>query len=163
MNNKVLTVIIYEKINEKKVINKIRNICDKWNEKKSDYSNSYAVKDLIKYFDKSGIKKYLINEDGNVSAGKRYSDDKYSVSVMNPKNGDILKIVKLENESMVTVKDDKNLVSVIHKDNAMALKIGNKLFDLGMDEGKKICAKLKCKAIWYNNGEVFESEKINKV
>lgn len=160
LNDKVLTVIIYEKIDDKKVINKIEKICDKWekSKKKVNYLNSYAVKELIDYFNKTGIKKYLINEDGNISAGKRYKNDKYSVSILNPKNGDILRIVKLENESMVTVKDDNNSVSVIYKDNAEAFRICTELFNLGVDEGKKICGELKCEAFWYIDGKVYETK-----
>lgn len=160
LNDKVLTVIIYEKIDVKKVTNNIEKICNKWEKKKEkvNYLNSYAVKEIIRYFNKSGIKKYLINEDGNVSAGKRYSKDKYSVSILNPENEDILKIVKLENESMITVKDDNNSVSVIYKDNIEAFRIGVQLFNLGIDEGKKVCDELGCKAFWYIDGKVDETK-----
>ena len=160
LNDKVLTVIIYEKIDDKKVINKIEKICDKWEKSKEkvSYLNSYAVKELIDYFNKAGIKKYLVNEDGNVSVGKRYKKDKYSVSILNPKNEDILKIVKLENESMITIKDDNNSVSVIYKDNVEAFRICSQLFNLGVDEGKKLCDELGCEAFWYIDEKVDETK-----
>ena len=71
--------------------------------------SSYATSEVIDYFKDLKIKKYIINDDGNIIAGERYNNGKYKCSISDSLNKKVLKIVNIENESMYTLNNSDDL------------------------------------------------------
>lgn len=173
LNNKTLTIIIYENVDESKIIKTINSICKKYENKVIRYkkenklteankdinfANSYAVLDIINYFKIIGINKYSINEAGNISVGKRYREKKYIGAILKQKDHTLLKTINLEKESMVTVGED-DLVTAICKDNVDAYALANYLFSIEFEKVKQENSH-KC-AIYYNkDGNKYENKEI---
>lgn len=70
--------------------------------KKSD-NNVQAINDVVNFLKKNNIDKYIINDNGDITAGRHYKNDKFKISI-NYDNS-VLDIVSIKNESMVTRKD----------------------------------------------------------
>lgn len=101
-----ITLKIYE---NKNIFNDVDKIL-----KKSDNSVN-AVKKIQKYLKTKKIDKYIINDNGDITAGKHYKRDKFKISI-NYEN-DVLDIVEIKNESMVTRKDcTYKMIVIIGKD-----------------------------------------------
>lgn len=152
----LITIVIYDNINQKKMKKDIKKICN--NKEKDDndiLSGSYKAKKIISYFKKNNIKKYIINENGNISVGKRYNKNKYNISINNPKDNSIVKIVKLEYQTMATHSDGENSISVISNDVIKANTLKYELFDIDINSAKEIVKKNNVKVIWYRNDEIL--------
>lgn len=173
LNDKEITIIIYEKIDEDKIIKEIKSICTKYEDKTISYkkdnelseinkeinfSNSYAVLDIIKYFKIIGINKYSINENGNISVGKRYRDKKYIGGILKKSNYTLLKTLNLENESMITVGED-DLVTVICKDNVDGYALANYLYNIDFQKVKEE-NNFRCLVYYNKDGNVYESKEL---
>ncbi len=133
--------------------------------------SSYATAEVIKYLKKEGITKYLISDDGDISAGDYYQKGKYRVSISY--NNKLLNIVSLENESMVTrstVDENKSYmynpiekeitkkydsVVVIAKDVKDASFLAEALYLMDRKEAIKLIKKYKASALWYQNGKIY--------
>lgn len=136
--------------------------------------SSYAVSEICDYFKQNDIKRYIINEGGNVIAGEGY-DGKYKVSLNKYDSQKILNIVLLENKSLYTlnksdeiedymvnpktskVSDNFDSVSVIANDNLTADMIVRTLFLMSEDEGKEFIKDYDAEALWQKDGKVTMS------
>lgn len=136
--------------------------------------SSYAVSEICDYFKQNDIKRYIINEGGNVIAGEGY-DGKYKVSLNKYDSQKILNIVLLENKSLYTlnksdeiedymvnpktskVSDNFDSVSVIANDNLTADMIVRTLFLMSEDEGKEFVKDYDAEALWQKDGKVTMS------
>ena len=170
-----ITITIYDKIDYKKIDKKISNLCQ--NYKKNfkinheifddsyDLDGAYIVKNIIKYFEKENINRYIINENGNISAGKNYNGGKYLVSINKPGSSDILNTLKIDTESMATLnyEGDHDSTIVLHKDNLLAFTLANYLSDKGIEETKKICKKYLCEAYFIKDDKIEMTDGFKKI
>ncbi|MBR3897863.1 MAG: FAD:protein FMN transferase [Bacilli bacterium] len=169
----MITITIYDKINEKKIDNNIKNICKDYTKDNDvddindgyDLEGAYIVKNIISLFEKEGIKNFIINENGNISAGKNYNGGTYTISINDPLNGDVLNTLKLKNESMATVNYEGNYDStiVLHKDNVKALALSYYLSNKNFEEAKDICKKYSCEFYFLKDDETYMSEGFKKI
>lgn len=117
--------------------------------------SAYATSEVVKYLKQKNIDKYLISDDGDITVGKHYADRKYNVSVMDPKTNKVIEIVELQDESMVTRKNEMyDSVVVIADDVNEATIIANVISLMEIEEGRKIVKEHKLKALWYKDGKV---------
>ena len=125
----------------------------------------YATGEVIDYLHKNNIEKFLINEDGNVYVGDHYNDGKYNVSIQDI-NGNLINIVKLENEYLAirgnsktfknymvnpitSSKEENNkLVVVIGKDIRVTNMVANTLYLMSVDDGLKFVKNFDVAALW---------------
>ncbi len=135
---------------------------------------SYATNEVLSYFKQNDIKKFIVSENGDISAGDFYGKGKYSVSI-NDLDGEVLDIAYLENKSMATrVKLDEfksymvnpknskkenkyEMVVVIANDNLTANMLVNSLYLMDIDEGKKKAYDYNAEAMWVND-EVIKTD-----
>lgn len=173
-----ITINIYEKERYEKIDKKIKNIIksfklnkeklkndlkkyDEYFEKQGlekidvdskKIENAYLTEQIIKYFKKNNIKKYIINNGGNISAGLRYSKNKYSISLYDDFDS-ILDIISLENESLTHLDlDEYNYLFCIGNNSVDTIIVNYYLYKLDISEGKKFARNFKTHAYWiYNN------------
>ncbi|MBR3198966.1 MAG: FAD:protein FMN transferase [Bacilli bacterium] len=175
-NDKTITVAIYDKVDTKKVSNRIYKIYNKYEKTKYldevSYGSeslfgvedeniifSFATNDVLDYLKGEKIEKYIINADGNVVTGKRYGMNKYNISISDPNSGEILKIVSLENQSMVTVNDGIYDTMVVIGNNIVETTItAQNIKNSNTKEGKDYVLKHDSNAFWYINKEIFMTE-----
>ena len=137
---------------------------------------SYATNEVLYYFKQNNIEKYIVSEDGDITAGKHYNKGKYSVSITNPNNGNLIEIISLENKSMATrnkssefksymvnpktgKKENKyDSVVVIAKDNLTANMLVNSLYLMDIEEGKKILEDYHGEALWIQDDEITKTD-----
>ena len=112
-NDGVRLLKIYTNKNENKIFKKIENITD--------------TNEIVKTLKKEGISKYIINNNGVITAGNHYGDGKYSVSII--KDGKVMDIVYLENETLYIVEDNDSLAASINKDYEKAKEEANKVLE----------------------------------
>lgn len=112
-NDGVRLLKIYTNKNENKIFKKIENITD--------------TNEIVKTLKEEGISKYIINNNGVITAGNHYGDGKYSVSII--KDGKVMDIVYLENETLYIVEDNDSLAASINKDYEKAKKEANKALE----------------------------------
>ena len=142
--------------------------------------SSYATSEVIDYFKDLKIKKYIINDDGNIIAGERYNNGKYKCSISDSLNKKVLKIVNIENESMYTLNNSDDLkgymvnpkkgviekrydtVVVISKDNLTANMVASNLYLLSIDEGKEYAKRYNSEALWHYNNEIYMTDNFSK-
>ena len=135
---------------------------------------SYATNEVLSYFKQNDIKKFIVSENGDISAGDFYGKGKYSVSI-NDLDGEVIDIAYLENKSMATrVKLDEfksymvnpknskkenkyEMVVVIANDNLTANMLVNSLYLMDIDEGKKKAYDYNAEAMWVND-EVIKTD-----
>lgn len=138
---------------------------------------TYATNDVIYYFKQNDIKHYLINENGDITAGKRYKD-KYKIGI-NKINGDLLHVVLLENKAMATrnksddfksymvnpktskIEKKYDSVVVIANNNLTANMLSNTLYLMDKEEGKKFIEKYNAEALWIDD-EITYTEGFKK-
>lgn len=137
---------------------------------------SYATNEVLYYFKQNNIEKYIVSEDGDITTGKHYSKGKYSVSITNPNNGNLIEIISLENKSMATrnkstefksymvnpktsQKENKyDSVVVIAKDNLTANMLVNSLYLMDIEEGKKLLEDYHGEALWIKGDEIIKTD-----
>lgn len=112
-NDGVRLLKIYTNKNENKIFKKIENITD--------------TNEIVKTLKEEGISKYIINNNGVITAGNHYGDGKYSVSII--KDGKVMDIVYLENETLYIVEDNDSLAASINKDYEKAKEEANKVLE----------------------------------
>ena len=134
--------------------------------------SSYATNDVLYYFKQNKIKKYIVSENGDISAGEYYKKGKYKVGINKPNSEEILKIVSLENKSMasryttnefesymVNPKSSKKEskydgVIVIADDNLTASMLASSLYLMDIDEGEKLVKDYHSEALWIKDDEI---------
>lgn len=163
----VITVMIYDTIDTKYVKKNIEDICQK-DYKKIDknvtnddlYSGYVAIK-IEKFLKDNNINKYIINENGDITVGKRYNNKPYKISI-NDVNNKVLKIVNLENENISTIRDNNNSISIIGKDTIKNKEFKHKLNDLSIEEGKEMIKNMDIAVLWYKDGKITMSDTFEK-
>ncbi len=178
--DKTITIVIYDRVNVKKVSNEIKKIYKKYEKikdlstlningellDKADKMNvifSFSTNEVTKYLKKAKIYKYIINADGNIITGKRYGNDKYNISINDVNSDKVLKIVSLENESMVTINNEKyDSLVVIGSDIINTNLVGEAIKSLSVEDGKAIALKYNCEVLWYFNNKISLSKNFSK-
>ena len=139
---------------------------------------TYATNKVINYLENNGIDQYIINTDGNISAGSKINNDKYKVGIIN-KDGKMLDIAYIENTNlaikgntkefksyMVNPKTNKKvnnkLVVVIDDDLNEANYIANALYLMSVKEGKEFIKKYQAQAYWKENKKVYTTKDFKK-
>ena len=97
---------------------------DKIFKKIGDENNSDKIVKILK---ENGVEKFILNNNGSVTAGTHYSGGKYAVSIV--KNNKVTDIVYLENESLYINEDDNNLAAAINKSYNEAKKDAEELLE----------------------------------
>ena len=174
----VITVIIYDNINKIEVDKKIKSIYDYYEKHEIVLNNkfkelyfdglddivesSYVTEKVLNYFKKENINKYLINENGNIIAGKGVNR-KYVLSINAPKTNKILKTVSFENKSMATseINDKYDSVVVISNDFLTSVILSNYLSKISLEQGMSTADKYNCEVLWYYNNEFAMTKKFN--
>ena len=178
--DKTITIVIYDRVNVKNVSNEIKKIYKKYEKikdlstlningellDKADKMNvicSLSTNEITKYLIKTKIYKYIINADGNIITGKRYGNDKYNISINDVNSDKVLKIVSLENESMVTINNEKyDSLVVIGSDIINTNLVGEAIKSLSVEDGKAIALKYNCEVLWYFNNKISLSKNFSK-
>ena len=186
----IITYVIYDKIDSKKVSSEIKKIYKKYqndslSEKSRKYISDktqghlndtknylaiYSTNEVLKYFKSSSIKKYMVNVDGDVILGDRYSSHDYSVSIHDPEDNSVIKIVHFSNKALSSIsyldlnddRKDYDMVSVICDDIVTSNIVSNYLYYLSIDEGKEVLSKNECDGLWYKNGKIYTSSNFSK-
>lgn len=140
---------------------------------------SYATNEVLYYFKQNDIKKYIVSENGDVTAGKHYNSGKYSVSINKPNSDDILDVVYLENRSMATRNNTNSFESymvnpktskkegkydsvvVIARDNLTANMLVNAIYLMDLEEGKKLIGEYPAEALWVKDDEIIKTDGFN--
>lgn len=133
---------------------------------------SYATNEVLYYFKQNDIKKYVVNENGDIAAGDYYDDGKYAISINKPNSDEVMDIVYLENKAMATrsksdefgsymvspkssKKENKyDSVIVIANDSLTANMLVNSLYIMDKDEGEKLVLDYNGEAMWVNGDDV---------
>ena len=174
--DEVITFSVYDKVNHKKLTADINNIYkedvdfddlkDIAKKMDTDYESikvSYVTDMVLDYFKENGIEKYIINESGNIIAGKHYNNEKYKVSISNPTTDEVIGIAILENKAMVTKNDGLyDSVVVICDDNLMAKILVNRLQSLDINDGRTLAKKYECEILWLDSEEIIKTESFDK-
>lgn len=84
---------------------------------------------MAKKLEKMGVSKFIINNNGAITAGKHYSDGKYAVSIV--KKNRVTDVVYLENESLYISQKDDVLSASIAKSYKQAKENATKLLKDG--------------------------------
>lgn len=139
---------------------------------------SYATNEVLYYFKQNDIKKYIVSENGDITAGEHYDLGKYTVSINNS-NDEILYLVNLENKSLATrstvsefrsymvnpktcKKETKyDEVVVIASDNLTANMLVNSLYLMDINEGKKLVEDYNAEALWVGD-EIIKTDGFDK-
>ena len=151
--------------------------------------SSYATSEVIDYFKDLKIKKYIINDDGNIIAGERYNNGKYKCSISDSLNKKVMKIIKLLQRAglelfviqrhLVLLNSDDlkgymvnpkkgviekryDTVVVISKDNLTANMVASNLYLLSIDEGKEYAKRYNSEALWHYNNEIYMTDNFSK-
>ena len=116
----------------------------------------------------------MVNIDGDVIAGDNYSNNKYSVSIHDPSDNSILKILYFNDKALSSItsndkmnnlkgiRKDYDMVSVLCDDIVTSNVINNYLYLLSIEEGEKVLSKNNCEGLWYQKGEIYTSENFSK-
>ena len=137
---------------------------------------SYATNDVLYYFKQNNITKYIVNEDGDVTVGEHYSNDKYTVSINNPNTDEIMDIAIIENKTIATrnttddfksymvnpktsKKENKyDSVVVIANDNLTANMLANAIYLMDLEDGKKLIEQYPAEALWIDGDEITKTD-----
>ncbi len=109
---------------------------------------------ISSYFKDNNISNYLINENGNVIAGR---DKNYSVSISD-NEGNVLGIVYLKDKCMVTKYINDRLIVVIADDILKANKMGYILSNMSISSSFEYLKDTNVYVLFKENGEVFMSD-----
>ena len=136
-----------------------------------DIISSYATNEVINYLKDHNIDKYLISDDGDISAGEHYDNELYKVSILY--NDEILDIAGITNASMITrrsgdstesymvnpieskVTKKYDMVVVIADDVNVATMLADALYLMDRDEGEKLIKEYEAGALWYTDGKTY--------
>ena len=153
---------------------------EKFNFNFDNVIGSYATNEVLNYFKQNDIKKYIVSENGDISAGEYYDSGNFKVSINKPNSNGILEVVYLENKSMAsrynTNKFEAYMVNpktskkeskydgviVISSDNLTANMLVNSLFLMDIDEGKKMALDYSSEAMWIDGNEIVKTDGFDK-
>ena len=153
---------------------------EKFNFNFDNVIGSYATNEVLNYFKQNDIKKYIVSENGDISAGEYYDSGNFKVSINKPNSNGILEVVYLENKSMAsrynTNKFEAYMVNpktskkeskydgviVISSDNLTANMLVNSLFLMDIDEGKKMVLDYSSEAMWIDGNEIVKTDGFDK-
>ena len=139
----------------------------------SSIIGGYATNEVVNYLKKNNIDKYLISDDGDITAGTYYTNGKYKVSISDADNSKILAIASLENKSMVTRRSDDKIKSymvnpieskvtkkydtiIVVSDNVnVATMLADALYLMDRQDGKALVKKYDASAFWYVDGKTY--------
>lgn len=137
---------------------------------------SYATNDVLYYFKQNDIKKYIVNENGDVTTGDYYDNGKYTVSINNPNTDEILAVVELKNKAIATrnksddfqsymvnpktsKKENKyDSVVVVANDNLTANMLVNAIYLMDLDEGKNLISEYPAEALWIKGDQIIKTD-----
>ena len=137
----------------------------------SDIISSYATNEVISYLKENNIDKYLISDNGDISAGNYYTDGSYKVSISY--EDEILDIASFENKSMITRSNDNEVKSymvnpveskvtkkydtvvVISDDVNEGTMLANALYLMDREAGEKLIKKYDAAALWYVDDKTY--------
>ena len=137
---------------------------------------SYATNDVLYYFKQNDIKKYIVNENGDVTTGDYYDNGKYTVSINNLNTDEILAVVELENKAIATrnksddfqsymvnpktsKKENKyDSVVVVANDNLTANMLVNAIYLMDLDEGKNLISEYPAEALWIKGDQIIKTD-----
>ena len=188
---KTITYVIYDRV-DKKIEKGIRKIYSKYSNGVSKKYNNlmlkqsdgyfeiddsfllcFAQKEVNNYLRKNNINKYIVNVDGDITSGRKNNND-YSVSIHNPSDKTILKIVHFSNKSMSNIdknedfksskgeKKDYDLIVVISDDYLVSNIYGKSLYYYSIDDGKEIAALKKIDVLWVKDGKIYTTNNFSK-
>ena len=130
----------------KKEAKYIFNQTDGYFNETEKYMACFSTDEVLKYFKHIGISRYMVNIDGDVILGDKYSNNKYSVSIHDPANNSILKIIYFSNKALSSTnysddlkslkgsRKDYDMVSVLCDDILTSNVISNYLYYLSNAE-----------------------------
>lgn len=156
--DEVITIKLYSDKKVDKIWNGIDKIC-----KKKQENGALVVMDIEKYLIENNITTYLINENGNITAGDHYNNSKYKISLTD-NNGKLIDIVYLKNTSMAVFRDSKsdNFITVIGKDPFEAKFTASLLYSKDSTEIKDIAKKRNVEVLWKIDDQVYETDNFKK-
>lgn len=189
-----ITYVIYDKVNSGKISKNINEIYEIYKKKSLDkkesecifnqsdgyfegtekYMACFSTDEVLKYFKYIGVSKYMVNIDGDVILGNKYSNDKYSVSIHDPGDNSILKILYFSNKALSSTdyfddlkslkgnRKDYDMVSILCDDILTSNVLSNYLYYLSIEEGKEVLSKNKCDGLWYKKGKIYTSSNFSK-
>ena len=189
-----ITYVIYDKVNSDEISKNIDEIYEIYRKKTLDekgtkyilnhtdgyfdetekYLACFSTDEVLKYFKHIGISRYMVNIDGDVILGDNYSNNKYSVSIHDPSDNSILKILYFNDKALSSItsndkmnnlkgiRKDYDMVSVLCDDIVTSNVISNYIYFLSIKEGKKVLSKNNCEGLWYQKGEIYTSENFSK-
>ena len=140
---------------------------------------AYATNEVVKYLKKENVDNFLINEDGNIIAGKYYDNGKYKISIID-KNEKLIKILKVEKKA-IAVKGNTNilkpyminpitssknktndLIVVIDKNINKANAKANILYLMEESEREKYIKKHHITALWQHENVISNTKSFKK-
>lgn len=136
--------------------------------------SSYATSEVLDYLKENDIKKYIINDSGDVITGKHYNGGKYKVSI-HDKNS-VLDILYLEEKAVATRRNDNKLINpktgkiekkyntviVIAKDNLTAGMLANAVYLMDKSSGEKLVHEYNAECLWQINSDIQTTANFNK-
>lgn len=169
-----------EDYNFKSEIEKLQVYDDKLvNEINFNFDNmigSYATNDVLYYFKQNNITKYIVNENGDIATGTHYDNGKYTISINNPNNEEILEVLELENKAIATRNKTDNFQSymvnpktskkenkydsvlVIANDNLTANMLVNAIYLMDEEKGKKLIEEYPAEALWIDGDKIIKTD-----
>ncbi len=148
-------------------------------EKKMDFNfdsivSSYATSEVLDYLKENDIKRYIINDGGDVITGKHYNNGKYKVSI-HDKNS-VLDILYLEKRAVATRRNNDKLINpktgkeekkydtvvVIAKDNLTANMLANAVYLMDKSSGEKLVHEYNAECLWQINSDITATANFNK-
>lgn len=140
---------------------------------------SYVANEVQTYLKKNNIKKYLINQNGDIITGDHYNKEKYSISIHDAEDK-VIKILYFTNKSLsvkgntdmfqpymvnpITEKKsgENKIVAVISNDIKEADMLSRVLYLLSIKEGQEFIKKYTAEALWYSEDEIITTEGMKK-
>ncbi len=137
----------------------------------SDIIGALATSEVIDYLKENNIDKFLISDDGDISAGQHYSSNSYKVSISY--EDEVLEIATIENESMVTrsnsdetksyminpienkITKKYDTVVVIADDVKEASMLANALYLMDREDGEELIKEYDASALWFVDDEIY--------
>lgn len=151
-------------------------------------SKGYTTEVVSKYLRDNGIKYFLINAGGNVSAGDSYLKDYYKIGIQSPDGNGVIGVLKGTNISVVTSggyernyeyeghmyhhiinpntlfpSEYMKSVTVISSDSGLSDMLSTTLFLMDVDDGLEFLKKYDAEAIFVmNDNSIVKSEGFSK-
>ena len=151
-------------------------------------SKGYTTEVVSRYLRNNGIKYFLINAGGNVSAGEAYDKDYYKIGIQSPDGNGVIGVLKGTNISVVTSggyernyeyeghmyhhiinpntlfpSEYMKSVTVISSDSGLSDMLSTTLFLMDVDDGLDFLKNYDAEAIFVmNDNSIVKSEGFSK-